>query len=85
MHLLLHVLGVDDLGGRWYGFWSGFAGDLSILATPLVLLLRHNCHTRGCWRLGRHPVAGTTWTVCRKHHPDDHPTAADVRQAGEAQ
>ena len=80
IHGLLHVLGIDNLGGYWYGWWSGFAGDLSILATPVVLLHKHNCHVRGCPRVGKHPVAGTTWTVCRKHHPDDHPTAADVRE-----
>lgn len=75
---LLHILGVDDVSGRPYAFWSGFAGDLSILATPLVLWRRHNCHARWCPRIGRHPVAGTTWTVCRRHHPDDHPSAQDI-------
>jgi len=82
MGFLAHVLGIDNLSGRWYGFWSGFFGDVSILSMPLILLRRHNCHVKGCPRLGRHPVEGKPWTVCRKHHPDDHPTAADVREAG---
>lgn len=77
---LLHVLGVDNVSGQWYGFWSGFAGDLSILAAPLVLMRKHNCHVRGCPRLGRHPVAGTTYAVCRRHHPDDHPRAVDIQK-----
>jgi hypothetical protein len=78
---LLHVLGVDDVSGRWYGFWSGVGGDLALLATPVTLLRKHNCHTKRCWRIGRHPVEGTTWTVCRRHHPDDHPSAVDVANA----
>jgi hypothetical protein len=78
---LLHVLGVDDVSGRWYGFWSGFGSDLGLIVTPLVLLRKHNCHTKWCWRLGRHPVEGKTWTVCRKHHPENPPTAADVANA----
>lgn len=85
MHALLHLLGVDDLTGAWYGFWSGIAGDLSILAAPLVLLRKHNCHVRGCPRLGRHQVDGTTWLVCRRHHPDDHPTASAVAAAADRQ
>lgn len=28
MHWLLHVLGVDNVAGPWYGFWSGFGSDL---------------------------------------------------------
>lgn len=81
MNWFLHVLGVDNVSGRWYGFWSGFAGDLGILATPVVLLRRHNCHVRRCPRLGRHPVTGTTYMVCRRHHPDEHPSADEVREA----
>lgn len=78
---IAHVLGLD-MSGYWAGFWQGPGGELSILATPLVLARRHNCHVKWCWRLGRHqtfhPVTGATLMVCRKHHPDDHPTAADV-------
>lgn len=83
MRLLAHLLGLDNLSGPWYGFWSGIGGDLSILAAPLVLLRRHNCHVKGCPRLGRHPVPGTGFVVCRRHHPDEHPTAADVQAAAE--
>lgn len=83
MTLLAHILGLDDVSGRWYAFWSGVGGDLAFIAAPLVVLRRHNCHVKWCLRIGRHPVAGTMYTVCRRHHPEDHPTAADVaRTAG---
>lgn len=81
MHWLAHLLGLDNLSGAWYGFWSGIGGDTAIVTPGLILARRHNCHVRGCWRLGRHPVDGTTWTVCRRHHPDDHPSADDVKDA----
>jgi hypothetical protein len=66
---LLHVLGVDDVSGRWYAFWSGFGSDLSELAivgAVLGLVHKHNCHQARCWRIGRHLVDGTPW--CNKHH-----------------
>ena len=28
-----------------------------------------NCHTKGCWRIGHHPLDGTPYILCRKHHP----------------
>lgn len=31
MNWLLHIIGADDLAGRWYGFWSGFGSDLAEL------------------------------------------------------
>ena len=83
MGWLLHVLGVDDVSGRWYGFWSGFGSDLSELAIvgALAAMVRqHNCEVHRCWRLGRHVVEGTGLRVCRKHHPEGHLTAAGVRQ-----
>ena len=27
---------------------------------------KHNCHDKGCWRIGRHTVDGTPW--CDRHH-----------------
>lgn len=84
MHLFLHILGIDDPSGRWELFWSGFGSDLgeaTLATTPLVLWRRHNCHVKRCWRIGRHPVEGTTFVVCRRHHPDDHVSAQDVAAA----
>lgn len=66
------------MSGRWYGFWSGLAGDLAVLAAaiaiPWAYLRKHNCQVRGCFRLGRHewtdPADGVTRNLCWKHHPD---------------
>jgi hypothetical protein len=66
---LLHGLGIDDTTGPWYAFWSGAGsdlGELALLAGIFGLYHRHNCHTKGCWRIGRHLVDGTPW--CNKHH-----------------
>jgi hypothetical protein len=82
-HLLSHIFGLDDLTGPWYGFWSGLGsdlGELAIVGGLISLYLRHNCHAKGCWRIGRHPVAGTPYIVCRKHHPNNGPTAESIAQ-----
>jgi hypothetical protein len=82
VHLLLHVLGVDDASGRWYLWWSGAGADLGLFAAPFVLWRRHNCEVRRCPRLGRH-VTAAGHRVCRRHHPDDHLTADVVAAAHE--
>ena len=77
MHWILHVMGVDNVSGRWYGFWSGFGGDVailgSVLAAPVLLWRKNECGVRWCWRLGRHgladPATGVVHELCRKHHP----------------
>lgn len=78
---LMHVLGLDNASGAPYLAWSGVGGDLGYLAIIGTLIRRHNCHVHGCLRVGRHPVTGTDYVVCRRHHPDGAPTAADVREA----
>lgn len=83
MTWLAHVLGIDDVSGRWYAWWSGAGsdlGELAIVGALFATVRRHTCHVRRCWRLGRHPVAGTTYVVCRRHHPDDHLTADRLAQ-----
>ncbi len=77
--------------GPWYGFWSGFGsdvGEIAIIGGLLTLVRHHNCHVRRCWRIKRHPVEGTPYVTCRKHHPTlsgtDHPTAEDVAAAHKA-
>lgn len=69
MHLLLHVLGLDDASGRWYLWWSGIGADLGYLAVVGGLYRRHNCEIKGCPRLGRHITAAGAH-LCRRHHPD---------------
>lgn len=88
MHPLLHVLGIDDVSGYWYAFWSGIGGDIAIigafLTTPVVLYRKHNCGVRWCCRIARHdftdPGTGIVHALCRKHHPG-HPGRKPVSAA----
>jgi hypothetical protein len=69
---LAHVLGLDSASGYWYLFWSGIGSDITELAIvgALVSVYRkHACHEPWCVRLGRHPVEGTPFAACRRHHP----------------
>lgn len=73
MHWLMHVLGIDSSGSNWNRFWSGFGSDLgeaAIVAGLAAAWRRHTCHIHRCWRFARHPVAGTPYVCCAKHHPD---------------
>lgn len=81
-HLLIHLLGLDNVSGRAYAFWSGFGSDVTefgMMAGLLGLFRKHNCHQAWCPRIGHHPWAdsatGLTYQLCRKHHPD-HPGSA---------
>lgn len=65
---------VDPLHGDGYQVWSGILGSfimprLDVLAGLALWWHRHNCHAQGCYRIGRHPVAGTQFVVCAHHHP----------------
>jgi hypothetical protein len=74
----LHWIGLDSASGTAYLFWSGFAGDitlvLAVLAAPWIQWKRHNCQVRHCCRFGRHPFTDpddrVTRQMCWKHHPD---------------
>ena len=52
-----------------YGFWSGVAGATAIFSGVVVFYRHKNCHEPMCWRLGKHPVEGTPYTTCHRHHP----------------
>lgn len=75
-HSILHYTGSSNPSGVWYGWWSGFAGDLPILVGLLIYWRRHNCHVRRC------PLV--TWKeydghmLCRLHHPDNPPRASNI-------
>ncbi len=75
MAWLAHILGIDNVSGAWYAFWSGFGSDLgevAIVGSLLAAYRRHTCHVdspRFCWRPGVHPVEGTPYKVCKRHHP----------------
>jgi hypothetical protein len=62
-------------GGQNYAFTSG-PGPMLITAVGLSTIIagawHHiNCHVDGCMMIGRYPLAGGQYKVCRRHHPDD--------------
>ena len=70
-HWFLRYTGADAESGTWYGFWSGFGGaipDFLILGSIITVYRHHNCHVKGCLRLGK-PVEGTPYLACPMHHP----------------
>jgi hypothetical protein len=71
-HWFLRYTGADAESATWYGFWSGFGGaipDFLILGSIVTIYRHHNCHVKGCLRLGRQ-VEGTPYVACPTHHPD---------------
>ena len=69
--------GTTNESGEYYAFWSGFGADLGegtlISAVALGVYTgarKVNCHEKGCWRIGHHPLDGTPYILCRHHHPD---------------
>lgn len=71
-HWFLRYTGADAEAGTWYGFWSGFGGaipDFLILGSIVTIYRHHNCHVKGCLRLGK-AVEGTPYLACPVHHPD---------------
>lgn len=77
--------GTVNEGGPYYGFFSGFGsdiGELAIIGGVITVVRRHNCHQKGCWRLGVH-TTGKGHLLCKKHVGqsndalDVHPVHAD--------
>jgi hypothetical protein len=61
----------------YYNFWSGFGSDLgeatlisAVCVGVYTGVRKVNCHTKGCWRIGHHPLEGTPYILCKHHHPD---------------
>ena len=77
----------DSNSNRWttlLGGWPQTLEGIGALAAGYALLRKHNCHVKGCWRIGRHPVDGTHFITCLHHHPRDAPPTHDeVLQAHE--
>ena len=48
------------------------ASALWVLPTWLVVWRKRTCRVPWCFRLGHHPVAGTTYKVCHHHHRREH-------------
>lgn len=72
----LHTGIVHGGPDEFYNFWSGFGSDLgeatliSAVGVGVYTGVRKvNCHTKGCWRIGHHPLDGTPYILCRHHHP----------------
>lgn len=68
----VHIGSVNE-SGPFYGFWSGFGSDISEFAIAVGIytgVRKVNCHSRRCWRIGHHPLAGTPYHLCKLHHPD---------------
>ena len=82
-HWLAVHTGTDNEPGDYYGAFSGWVSDLgevALLGAIFGAWHRVNCHAKGCWRIGRQHVSGTTYVTCRKHHPDGKPTAEHIAE-----
>jgi hypothetical protein len=77
-HWLYHALIFTWQDPSGYNFVSGPLPNITLIVGALAIVRHHNCHAKGCLRLGRHPVKGTGYIVCRKHHPDAAPTAEQI-------
>jgi hypothetical protein len=77
----------DANSGRWATFLGGWPQTLEgvgAVAAGYALVRKHNCHIKGCPRIGRHPVDGTNYITCQRHHPHDNaPSQDDVLKAHE--
>jgi len=68
----LTFLGTTNGDGRWYLWWSGMFGNLTVFAAVIVFYRKHNCPVHRCWRIGSHTAVdanGVEHVVCRVHHP----------------
>ena len=76
-HWVAFHTGILNAGpDHYYNFWSGIGSDLGeatlISAVGIGVytgVRKVNCHTKGCWRIGKHPLDGTPYVLCRHHHP----------------
>lgn len=64
----------------WYNEWSGFIGDISLIAAALAVLYhsvlnyrKGICRYRRCPRIGHYelidPDSGVAYKMCWRHHP----------------
>jgi len=81
---LTHLADIGPLSTNRLGDWSNFLGPIEgvgAFAAGYVLARKHNCHVKGCWRIGRIQIQDTEHVVCRHHHPDDKPSHQDILDA----
>ena len=65
-----HATGMTNGSGPEYLAWSGWVsdiGEITLIAAIFGLYHKHNCHEKGCIRIGKHIFDGTPY--CTKHHP----------------
>jgi hypothetical protein len=70
----------DTNSNRWttlLGGWPQTLEGIGAIAAGYALVRKHNCHVKGCPRIGRHPVDGTNYIVCQHHHPSDQAPSHD--------
>jgi hypothetical protein len=75
--------GTVNESGPYYGFWSGFGSDIgeaTLVVGVWAAWHHHNCHVKGCARLGR-PVDGTPYVACSRHHPAHEGSKRNINQA----
>ena len=65
--MIRHLADTCCLEGRGYQFWSGIGAGSPLLATAIIMLRKHNCHVRHCWRIQWH-VDHHGHPVCKRHH-----------------
>jgi hypothetical protein len=65
-------------GTPWtYQLESGFIPALTVLSLLTAFLSAwhvRNCHSAGCWRLGKHQINGSPW--CSRHEDEGRKAAA---------
>ena len=84
LHWLAHWLGLLNLAGPVYGFWSGSG---SVFLPPLITLTgitalwawHHQCQVTGCYWPARRLTAANE-RACWRHHPHPRRTAADIHR-----
>ncbi len=72
----LHTGVINGGPDKYYNFWSGFGSDLGEATLISAVCIgvytgarKVNCHVKGCWRIGHHPLVGTPYVLCKRHHP----------------
>lgn len=73
-HIWMDITGANNEPGSTYGFWSGFGGsipDFLIIGSLITLYMHHNCHVKGCPRIG-HIDPKNNHPACKRHHSMRH-------------
>lgn len=75
----IHFLGIDTQQSDNYDFFSGvgpvFVTAIGYGGLVTALVGKFNCHSKRCWRVGKHHVNGSPW--CNSHVKDVRPLRAE--------